>query len=161
GAEEEPPRDVERRPLFADSRFSFLPIRRRVISPTRSTGPNRGGSAKAESPRAAGRLELEPGRDSSDARRQNAAVDTRRIEVRRPRRIQERVRRIRVQDVEDVDAGANLSAAQAEILGYFDVEHVERRTDLRPVRLDTDRDGAELIDRRAAVGILRAEEHGA
>src|SRR4029079_12195698 len=103
-------------------------------------------------------LELEPCCEARDARRQNAAVDAGRIEIGRTRRIEQRVRRVRVEDVEYVEAGAELAAADAEILRHFDIEDVERRADLRPVRLDAHRDGTQLIDRPAAVGILRAEQ---
>src|SRR4030095_5348158 len=115
----------------------------------------------AEAFRATRRLEIETGGEPRDARRQNPAVDSGWIEIGRPRRVEERVRSVRVEDVEDVDAGAELSAADAEILRKLDVEHVQPGTDLRPVRLDAHGDGAELIDRRAAVRILRAEEHRA
>src|SRR5438093_7767863 len=88
--------------------------------------------------------ETESSGETGDARRQDAAVDAGRVQVRRPRRIKERIRRIRIQHVEHVDADAKLASLDANVLAHAHIEHVERRTDLRSVRLDTDRSRAEL-----------------
>src|SRR5262249_27372824 len=69
----------------------------------------------------------ERGGEPGDPGRQNAAVDARRVEIGRTRRVEQRVRRVRVEHVEYVDAGAELPADKAEILRHLDVEHVERR----------------------------------
>src|SRR5262245_36792782 len=89
-------------------------------------------------------LELESRGQTGDARRKNAAVDAGRIEVRRTRSVDQRVRRIRVEDVEHVDAGSQLSAAEPEVFVESHVEYVQPRPDLRAVRLDANVDGAQL-----------------
>src|SRR5262249_30707990 len=134
----------------------------RPLRPLRSfSGGTRGAIPKNGLPVTVASSELEPGGEARDPCRQNAAVDAGRVEIGRPRRVDERVWCVRIEHVEHVKAGAELSAADAEILGHLDVEHVESRADLCAVRLDADVHRAQLVDRRAAVGILGAEEHRA
>src|SRR5438034_6661105 len=71
--------------------------------------------------------------ETRDARRQDAAVDASRIQIRRTRGVEERIRRVRIQDVEHVNTEAKLSGFDSDVLAQTHVEHIQCGTDLGAV----------------------------
>src|SRR5262245_27405638 len=97
-------RDVERRPSFVDARFGFerIPVSvdsfrverlgddpNRQRPPGRRDGFKRAAVARLKTSRDEHGLELEPGGQTGDSRRQNAAVDAGWIQICRTGRVEE------------------------------------------------------------------------